>query len=118
MEITEKLNLWCIVELMGHQKIAGKCTEQSIAGVNMLRVDVPATETTSEFTKFYGGSAIYSINPVDEVSVIAMVNQLKVTPVAVWNIQSYLDKQPKGLLPVNEYIKGDAEHNDDDDLPW
>jgi len=118
MEITEKLNLWCIVELMGHQKIAGKCTEQSIAGVNMLRVDVPATETTPEFTKFYGGSAIYSINPVDEVSVIAMVNQLKVTPVAVWNIQSYLDKQPKELLPVNEDIKGDPEYNEDDDLPW
>jgi len=47
-----------------------------------------------------------------------MVNQLKVTPVAVWNIQSYLDKQPKELLPVNEDIKGDPEYNEDDDLPW
>jgi hypothetical protein len=34
----EKFDLWAIVELMGHSKIAGKCTEQSIAGSNMLNL--------------------------------------------------------------------------------
>lgn len=38
-----KFDLWCIVELFGHNRIAGRCTEQNVAGVNMLRVDVPAT---------------------------------------------------------------------------
>lgn len=113
----EKLNLWCLVELFGHQKIAGRCTEQNIAGVNMLRVDVPATETTPEFTKFYGGSAIYAINPIDEVSAIAMVNNLKVLPVTVWSIQSFLDKQPKELLPTKE-VESDIDYNEDDDLPY
>lgn len=39
-----KFDSWCIVELFGHSKIAGKCTEENIAGSNMLRVDVPETK--------------------------------------------------------------------------
>ena len=62
----EKFDLWCMVELFGHNKIAGKCTEQNIAGVNMLRVDVPETDKQPAFTKFYNGTAIYAINPITE----------------------------------------------------
>lgn len=121
MEKSETINMWCLIELFGHQKIAGHVTEQNIAGVNMLRVQVPATETTPEFTKFYGGAAIYAINPIDEVSAIALVNQLKVSPVVPWSIQSYLDKQPKELLP--EITSAGPNENepvdfDEDDLPW
>ncbi|REC35230.1 hypothetical protein [Parabacteroides distasonis] len=39
----EKFDLWCVVELFGHSRIAGRCTEQNVAGTNMLRVDVPDT---------------------------------------------------------------------------
>lgn len=28
----EKFDLWCMVELFGHQRIAGRCTEQNVAG--------------------------------------------------------------------------------------
>lgn len=31
-----------IVEILGHRQIARRCTEERIAGLNMLRVDVPA----------------------------------------------------------------------------
>ncbi len=41
MQTNEKLDLWALVELFGHTKIAGKCTEQNSAGTNMLRFDVP-----------------------------------------------------------------------------
>lgn len=114
---SEKLNMWCLVELFGHQKIAGLCTEKNIAGVNMLRVDVPATNTTPPFTRFFGGAAIYAINPIDEVSAIAMVNNLKVSPVTVWSIQSYLDLN-KSPLPEIEAPPVHSDSNDDDYLPW
>lgn len=32
---------WAIVEIMGHDKYAGRVTEEPLFGVNMLRIDVP-----------------------------------------------------------------------------
>lgn len=114
---TEKFELWCIVELMGHQRIAGKCTEQSIAGVNMLRVDVPENEDQPAFTKFYGGTAIYAINPVDEDVARATASSLKIAPVNAWNLKSYMDKQEAARLALpshTEKIQGDADDWEDE----
>ncbi len=33
---------WCILELMGHRKLAGLVAQQEIAGAAFLRIDVPA----------------------------------------------------------------------------
>lgn len=62
----EKFDLWCVVELFGHSRIAGRCTEQNVAGTNMLRVDVPDTSNQPGFTRFLSSGAIYAINPVSE----------------------------------------------------
>lgn len=97
---TEKFDLWCIVELFGHQKIAGKCTEQNIAGVNMLRVDVPETPNQPPFTKFYGGSAIYAINPVTEEVAKHMADKLDLKPIHVWDIQE-INKKAALALPTH-----------------
>jgi hypothetical protein len=35
---------WCIVELFGHTKIAGKVSEAQIGGQSFIRVDVPQIE--------------------------------------------------------------------------
>jgi hypothetical protein len=32
---------WASVEIMGHQSVVGRCTEEQIAGATLLRVDVP-----------------------------------------------------------------------------
>jgi len=95
---TEKFEQWCIIELMGHQKIAGKCTEQNIAGSNMLRVDVPATEKQQAFTRFYSSSAVYAIHPVDEATATAMAGRLQQTPITIWDMQEILKKQPLQLV--------------------
>ena len=38
---------WAIVEIFGHQRIAGKVTEQTIGGCSFVRVDVPALPSRS-----------------------------------------------------------------------
>lgn len=91
---------WCIVELFGHQKIAGHCTEQNIAGTNMLRVDVPETKSIPAFTKFYGSSAIYAINPVDEQTARLMVERLQARPIDAWDLSQVMKKyQEQTLIP-------------------
>lgn len=37
----ERFDQWGIVELMGHQRVAGHITEQQVGGTNFVRVDIP-----------------------------------------------------------------------------
>lgn len=67
---------WAIVEMLGHKKLAGFVTEQSIAGAALIRVDVPATPedtrfnttypATAEYSKLIGVGSIYAITPCTE----------------------------------------------------
>lgn len=95
---SEKFDHWCLVELFGHAKIAGRCTEQNIAGTNMLRVDVPETENQPGFTRLFGSAAIYSINPVDEQTCRHMAEKLEVKPIDSWNISDMVKKHNELLL--------------------
>jgi len=63
---SEKFESWAVVELFGHQRIAGKVTEATIGGCSFLRVDVPKTEKRQAYTKYYGNGAIYAMTPCDE----------------------------------------------------
>ncbi|MFA6134430.1 MAG: hypothetical protein WC869_10500 [Phycisphaerae bacterium] len=82
---------WAIVELMGRNVIAGRISEEVIAGVAMLRVDVPACKEQPEYTKFYSGSAVYGITPTDEATALRAVDRLQVAPIA-----------PYIVAPVND----------------
>ena len=78
------LNGWGIVELFGHNVIAGEISEQPIAGVDFLRVDVPEVDGSPTFTKFFGGAAIYAITPTDEATARQAAACLAVRPVTPW----------------------------------
>ena len=88
----EKFDLYCMVELFGHNKIAGRCTEQNIAGVNMLRVDVPETNKQPAFTKFYNGTAIYAINPITEEVANDIANKLSNAPITVYEVRNMIER--------------------------
>lgn len=118
MNTEQKFDLWCIVELFGHSKIAGRCTEQNIAGANMLRVDVPETTTQPAFTRFFGSSAIYSIIPVDEETCKFMAEKIQVKPIDSWNISEIVKKNHALLLEASKGVPaGDHEDDDEDDKP-
>jgi hypothetical protein len=74
---------WAILELMGHRKLAGHLSEQTIGGAAFLRIDVPkappnppldlravgdADEAAAPWavTQFYAPSAVYCITPTTE----------------------------------------------------
>jgi hypothetical protein len=92
---------WALVELFGHTKIAGRVTEQTIAGGALVRVDVPETKSNPAFTRFFGISAIYSINPVTEDVAKHIADQISVKPIDVWDIREYISKA-KALAMSNQ----------------
>jgi len=99
---------WAIVELFGHNVIAGEITSVSIAGTEMLRVDVPAVDGADAFTKFYGGAAIYAITPVDEATAQVAVEKFRSRPVDQWTL-------PDRQLPSRVI---DSEGDGDDGDEW
>lgn len=75
---------YALVELFGHQKIAGRVTEQVIAGQGFVRVDVPETSRAGSFTRLFGPGAIYSITPISEELVKQAAERIYVEPVTVY----------------------------------
>jgi hypothetical protein len=81
-----KFDHWCIVELFGHQRIAGRVTEQTLGGCAFVRVDVPAIGDIPGYTRLFGQGAIYAINPVTEEVSRAAATSYRVVPVSPYEI--------------------------------
>lgn len=89
-----------VVELFGHNQIAGLVTEQAIGGATFVRVDVPKTSAREGFTKFFGAGAIYAITPVDESVAARMAEALEVAPVQEWRLQTLTGGADVPRLPA------------------
>lgn len=98
-EVKATFEHWALVELFGHQRIAGKVTEAEIGGGKFIRVDVPAIGTQQPITKYYGPAAIYGITPVTEETAIALAGRIDAMPVPAWDARQLLgDKKPQRML--------------------
>ncbi|WP_207000657.1 hypothetical protein [Trinickia mobilis] len=106
----EKFEQWAIVELFGHQRIAGRISEQTIGGCAFVRVDVPALPAddtyiaTQAFTKLYGNGAIYAMSFVDEAAALMAARQLRLQPISAFELRRALENLPaRGGQPQLEY---------------
>ena len=72
---------WAIVELFGHNQLAGKVTTETIAGQEFVRIDVPKTDKVPAFTKYHLPSAVYGLTPVDEDYATRMASRINAQPI-------------------------------------
>lgn len=100
---------WMVLELFGHQRIAGKVTEATIAGGAFLRVDVPDEKGGILWTRYYGPSAIYSMSPVSEEIARAMARQVATPPVTRYELPPALEARARGA----ERDESEGENDDD-----
>ena len=87
--------MWVIMEIFGHQRIAGYMTEQVLGGQGFIRVDVPAVDGAQAHTKLYGPGAVYAINPVDEAIARLAAAQIKHAPVSEYGLRGVLRNMPE-----------------------
>lgn len=81
MSESAKFSEWCVLELMGHRRLAGRVTEDTIAGAGVLRLDVPGEDGEPDVTQFYAPSALYCLTPVTEAVARAMAQRYRPVPV-------------------------------------
>lgn len=113
---SEKFEAWAIIELMGHQRIAGRVSEMTLGSNSMLRVDVPETDQQPEFSRIFNPSALYAINPVTEEFARMTAEKIIAKPVMEWDMQRAISKmveqQVNNTLALNAVIEEDQKEND------
>lgn len=82
---------WCIVELMGHRRLAGWVTEQNVFGATMMRIDIPGEPTV---TQFYNSTAIYAVTPTTEQTAKEVATRFRPEPVSPWELRPISDGAP------------------------
>lgn len=134
MSETTHAEVWAVVELMGHVKLAGRLTEEEKFGAKMGRLDIPASErceacagmghtafmaaepcsvckgakAVSGFvTQLFGGGSVYRITFVTEAVARQVCKQTSPAPVSAWDF-------PKALA-ASQVPTYDDETDDDRD---
>lgn len=108
-ETPDVFDHFAILELMGHARLAGRVTEQTIGGHAFIRVDVPAIEGQPGFTRYLGPGAIYSLTLVTEAIARAALTALRPAAVTV-----YLPPQLPAPPPFAPRHPAYRDLNDDD----
>lgn len=103
--------LFAVVELFGHQRIAGAVSEQTFGGSTFVRVDVPEItveeidydirtpegyarrrRTIAGHTRSFGPGAIYSINWCDEDTAKVAAIGIKHEPLKLYSVREAIEQ--------------------------
>lgn len=109
---TEKANddVWAIVELMGHLRLAGKLTEEERFGAKMGRLDIP--DGDGFVTRYFGGASVYSITIVSEAVARHVRKSTQPEPVSPWDFPKQLPA-PAAVHPQNQSDQDDDGYRGD-----
>ena len=109
-ENAAKFEEWAVVELFGHNRIAGKVSEATIGGCAFVRVDVPETAKPA-YTKYFGNGAIYAMTPCEEI-----VAKLAAGEIEQFNVPIRVQMpRTAGALASGQHDAFDDEQDDDDE---
>lgn len=103
--------LWAIIELMGHQRIAGAISQDLTAGAPLVRIDVPAVtyldsvwrngayadvpRTIPAHSRSVGSPAIFAIHWVDEATARLAAVSIRANPLRLISLETALAAVPE-----------------------
>lgn len=82
----QKFEAWGLLELFGHQRLAGQLSEQSIGGCHFIRVDVPEVDDVPGYTRFFTNGAIYGMTITSEAVARGLAAQMRARPVQAYDL--------------------------------
>jgi hypothetical protein len=109
--MAEKFEAWGLVELMGHQRVAGRITEEVVGGANLLRVDIPI-DAEKFRTAYYGASAIYALHVTEEAVARGMCAKMDKRPPYAYVLEP---SQPSLAAAADSARR---EYDDDGNQTW
>jgi hypothetical protein len=114
----QSAQLWAVIELFGHQVIAGAVSKVEPFGSPMVQVDVPATDSQPAFTRQFNPSAIYGITYVSEAVALSAAREVQHKPVKVYvpeiaDIESLISENKSLRNRLTQRQLDDSLNNDD-----
>ena len=100
---------WAILELMGHRRLAGLVSEETIGSASFIRIDVPDGKGDFSATQFYNPAAVYCITPTTKEMAEQVAARNQPQPVSRWE-----------LLSESEVSVAEPEENDkeEEEIPY
>lgn len=113
--MTEQITTWAILELMGHDRTAGRYSFEN----GLHRVDVP--DGGGGFTtEMIGSSAIFRLRFVDEDAARLAARSIRPQPISPWELRKEMLRLTEPLTP-GETLEGKRvgygpeDYDDEDD---
>lgn len=100
----EKFEAWGLLELFGHQRLAGKISDQTIGGVHFIRIDVPATGDVPAYTRFFTQGAIYGMTVTSEDVARRLAGNLLSKPVSAYELAPAEPSRQLTHADADDYI--------------
>jgi hypothetical protein len=85
-ENKDKFETWGLLELFGHQRLAGLLSEQTIGGCHFIRIDVPQIGDLPGYSRFFTNGAIYGMTPTTEEVARGLATQLRARPIQAYDL--------------------------------
>ena len=103
---------WCIVELLGHRKLAGLVTERVIAGKGFLQVQVPNKAGEMQ-TQLISPDSVYCITPTEAQICRKFAESCQPNPISKWDLRTLLETYPQATQHLLD--QDDDQDNADDE---
>ena len=87
---TPTFDQWCIVEMFGHQRYAGRIW-QADWPPGFARLEIPATPGHDAVTQLLSPQSIYRLTPTTEAIATAVAAQCRPEPVRRWELPAAPD---------------------------
>lgn len=101
--------VWAVLELMGHVRLAVRVSEEEKFGHKLGRIDVP-TPAGGFVTQYFGGQSVYRLTPVSEDVAREVALHTQPRPVHAWELPRQLPPTRPGL---DEYDQVEPADHDD-----
>ncbi len=88
-DVDEAFSEWCLVELMGHRRLAGLVTSVELAGKGFLRVDLfgkPEPNEKPKLTQFISPQSVYALTPITEVTARRFAHRSSPAPITRYEV--------------------------------
>lgn len=132
--------MYAVVNLFGHQRVAGAVTEQNFGGASFVRVDVPevaftavdyeaprgpdgyqkVSRTIPAHTRSFGAGAIYGIDWCDEETARLAAHSIRDEPLKPYSVREAIEsmRETRAILPGPRAAAGMDDDQDRDEIPY
>ena len=105
---------------LGHTKMAGEVSTQTLGGASFIRVDAPETPSKPAYTRTLNPSAIYALNWCTENVARAAAETHNPQPVTHWDLRQAVSKaiEAQTAAQLGSPGQDDETPYDEDDLSF